>query len=306
MLIVDSIRKTYKGGIQAVDGVSFRVESGMVLGILGPNGAGKTTTIRMILNILKPDAGTITFQGKPVQETTKSHIGYLPEERGLYRKSAIGDSLQYFAELKHPQPEAKNIVARWLERFNLGGMEKRKIEELSKGNQQKVQFIAAVLHNPDLLILDEPFSGLDPVNQLLFKDVVQDLRNQGKAIIFCTHQLESAEKICDEIVLYNKGKAVVQGTVEAVKQRFGSNTLRVEFDGDAQFLSSLALVEKAEIFPHYAELVLGEGATLNELLPHMLPHLALHKVERVQPSLLSIFIDIVGHGNVPQDFSTEP
>lgn len=303
MLTVDSIRKTYKGGIKAVEGVSFSVESGMVLGILGPNGAGKTTTIRMILNILKPDSGTITFRGGAVGEHTKAHIGYLPEERGLYRKSAIGDTLVYFASLKHAQPEARKIVATWLERFNLGGMEKRKIEELSKGNQQKVQFIASVLHNPDLLILDEPFSGLDPVNQLLFKDVVQDLRNQGKAIIFCTHQLESAEKICDEIILYNKGRAVVQGTVDAVKQRFGSNAVLVEFDGDAQFLTTLDLVEKAEIFPHYAELILKSNASINDIVPHLVSNLTLHKIERVQPSLLSIFIDIVGKGNVPQDFS---
>jgi ABC-2 type transport system ATP-binding protein len=303
MLTVDSIRKTYKGGIKAVDGVSFNVQSGMVLGILGPNGAGKTTTIRMILNILKPDSGTITFRGGAVGEHTKSHIGYLPEERGLYRKSAIADTLVYFAALKHPQPEARKIVATWLERFQLGGMEKRKIEELSKGNQQKVQFIASVLHNPDLLILDEPFSGLDPVNQLLFKDVVLDLRNQGKAIIFCTHQLESAEKICDEIVLYNKGQAVVQGTVDAVKQKFGSNAIHLEFDGDAQFLSSLPIVEKAEIFPHYAELVLKANTNLNDLVPQIVSHLTLHKLERVQPSLLSIFIDIVGKGNVPSDFS---
>jgi ABC-2 type transport system ATP-binding protein len=180
-------------------------------------------------------------------------------------------------------------------------MEKRKIEELSKGNQQKVQFIAAVLHDPDLLILDEPFSGLDPVNQLKFKDVVMDLRNRGKAIIFCTHQLESAEKICDEIILYNKGKAVVQGAVEAVKQRFGSNTVLIEFEGDAQFLRSLGGVAKAEIFANYAEIDLEPSVTINDLIPQLIPRLALNKIERVQPSLLSIFIDIVGKGNVPDD-----
>lgn len=303
MLKVDNIRKTYKGGIKAVDGVSFAVQSGMVLGILGPNGAGKTTTIRMILNILKPDSGSITFRGEAVGEHTKSVIGYLPEERGLYRKSTIGDTLVYFASLKQSSHDAKKLVAEWLKRFDLGGMEKRKIEELSKGNQQKIQFIASVLHNPDLLILDEPFSGLDPVNQLLFKDVVQELRAEGKAIIFCTHQLESAEKICDEIVLYNKGQAVVQGTVEAVKQQFGSNTLRLEFDGNGQFLSSLDIVERAEIFPHYAELILRNNATLNDLVPHVVPRLTLHRLERVQPSLLSIFIDIVGKGNIPDDFA---
>ncbi len=301
MLIVENIHKTYKGGLKAVDGISFSVNPGAVLGILGPNGAGKTTTIRMILNILKPDIGTITFRGNAVSEDTKKAIGYLPEERGLYKKSTIGDTLAYFATLKGSSANPKALVAEWLARFDLQGMEKRKIEELSKGNQQKVQFIAAVLHDPDLLILDEPFSGLDPVNQLKFKDVVMDLRNRGKAIIFCTHQLESAEKICDEIILYNKGKAVVQGAVEAVKQRFGSNTVLIEFEGDGQFLSSLGGVAKAEIFANYAEIDLEPSVTINDLIPHLIPRLALNKIERVQPSLLSIFIDIVGKGNVPDD-----
>ncbi len=302
MLVVENIHKTYKGGLKAVDGISFSVKPGMVMGILGPNGAGKTTTIRMILNILKPDTGAITFNGDAVGEHTKSVIGYLPEERGLYKKSTIGDTLLYFASLKHPTKNAKALVSEWLAKFELQGMEKRKIEELSKGNQQKVQFIAAVLHDPELLILDEPFSGLDPVNQLKFKDVVLDLRQRGKAIIFCTHQLESAEKICDEIILYNKGKAVVQGTVDGVKQRFGSNTVHLEFEGDGQFIASLESVSKAEIFPHYAEIDLKPSVTLNDLIPQLLPHLALTKIERVQPSLLSIFIDIVGKGNIPQDF----
>lgn len=301
MLTVENIHKTYKGGLKAVDGISFSVQPGTVLGILGPNGAGKTTTIRMILNILKPDTGSITFCGEHVGEHTKNAIGYLPEERGLYKKSTIGDTLAYFASLKGSSANTKAVIAEWLARFELQGMEKRKIEELSKGNQQKVQFIAAALHDPDLLILDEPFSGLDPVNQLKFKDVVMDLRNRGKAIIFCTHQLESAEKICDEIILYNKGQAVVQGAVEAVKHRFGSNTVTIEFEGDGQFISTLEDVQKAEIFANYAEIELKPSVTINTLIPQLLPHLALTKIERVQPSLLSIFIDIVGKGNVPQE-----
>lgn len=306
MLTVENIHKTYKGGVKAVDGISFEVKPGTVLGILGPNGAGKTTTIRMILNILKPDSGSIMFRGDHVGEHTKNAIGYLPEERGLYKKSTIGDTLAYFASLKGSSSTAKELVADWLARFELQGMEKRKIEELSKGNQQKVQFIAAALHDPDLLILDEPFSGLDPVNQLKFKDVVMDLRNRGKAIIFCTHQLESAEKICDEIILYNKGKAVVQGTVENVKQQFGSNTLRAEFEGDGQFIATLEGVQKAEIFANYAEIDLKPSITLNDIVPHLVAKLSLTKIERVQPSLLSIFIDIVGKGNVPDGFIATP
>ncbi len=303
MLTVQNIRKTYKGGIKAVDDVSFTIEPGKVLGILGPNGAGKTTTIRMILNIIKPDAGSITFRGRTVDEFTKNSIGYLPEERGLYRKSTIADTLYYFASIKSAvNSNTKREISSWLERFELNGMEKRKVEELSKGNQQKVQFIAAALHNPDLLILDEPFSGLDPLNQLKFKDVVLSLREQGKAIIFCTHQLESAEKICDDIVLYNQGKSVVSGTVEEVKKRFGSNVIRLEFEGDATFLSALPIVKKSEIFPNYAEVELTDGSGLNDLVPHVVSRLQLSKIERMQPSLLSIFIDIVGKGNLPEDF----
>ncbi|MCS6809045.1 MAG: ATP-binding cassette domain-containing protein [Bacteroidota bacterium] len=305
MLVVDSIHKTYKGNIKAVDGVSFSVQPGTILGILGPNGAGKTTTIRMILNILKPDRGTITFFGSPIGEHTKHAIGYLPEERGLYRKSTIGNTLLYFASLKNIRAHsARELVSEWLRRFELEGMERRKIEELSKGNQQKVQFIASILHNPDLLILDEPFSGLDPVNQLKFKDIVLELRQQGKAIIFCTHQLESAEKICDEIILYNKGKAVVQGTIDSVKQRFAAHAIHVEFEGNGQHILSFPHLQRAELFPNYAEVQLQPSTTLNDFITYLLPHMTLTKVERVQPSLLSIFVDIVGKGNLPEDFIT--
>jgi len=312
MLNVEHISKTYKGGITAVDDVSFSVKPGTVVGILGPNGAGKTTTIRMILNILKPDSGTITFNGNPVGEHTKRHVGYLPEERGLYKKSTIGNTLNYFAALKLPERLAKQEMSAWLERFDLQGMEGRKIEELSKGNQQKVQFIAAVLHNPDLLILDEPFSGLDPVNQLKFKDVVLSLRDAGKAIIFCTHQLESAEKICDEILLYNRGKTVLRGSVDDVKSRFGTNTVRIEFEGGSQIVASVLqnspLITDVEMFPHYAEFRLAPNApntAINHILGELLPHTTLHNVEKMQPSLLSIFVDVVGKGSIPQEFFTE-
>lgn len=303
MLQIEHITKTYKGGLKAVDDLTFSVNPGMVMGVLGPNGAGKTTTIRMILNIIKPDAGSITFRGTPVGEETKDAIGYLPEERGLYRKSTLNDTLYYFASLKSiTGAEAQQRIDYWLERFELGGMGKRKVEELSKGNQQKVQFIASVLHNPSLLILDEPFSGLDPVNQLKFKDIVLSLRDEGRAIIFCTHQLESAEKICDSILLINKGRAVINGPVEQIKREHGSNTIRMEFEGNAGFLPSLPIVHAAEVYQKYAEVELTDDATLADLLPHLIPHLRLTKIETVQPSLLSIFIDTVGRENLSESF----
>lgn len=303
MLSVDRITKSYKGGIRAVDDLSFTVEPGMVKGILGPNGAGKTTTIRMILNIIRPDSGSITFNGRPVGEESKNDIGYLPEERGLYRKSTIHDVLYYFASLKSiTGADAERRIESWLERFDLGGMGKRKVEELSKGNQQKVQFIASVLHNPSLLILDEPFSGLDPVNQLKFKDIVLSVRDEGKAIIFCTHQLESAEKICDSILLINKGRAVINGGLEEVKRQHGGNFVHMEFEGDAAFVRTLPGVVKAEVYKNYAEVELLDGATLTDLIPHLLPQLRLTKIEVVQPSLLSIFIDTVGRENISEEF----
>lgn len=303
MLHIEHITKTYKGGLKAVDDLTFSVEPGMVMGILGPNGAGKTTTIRMIINIIRPDSGTITFQGRLAGEETKDGIGYLPEERGLYRKSTLHDTLYYFASLKSiTGAEAQRRIDYWLERFELGGMGKRKVEELSKGNQQKVQFIASVLHNPSLLILDEPFSGLDPVNQLKFKDIVMSLREEGRAIIFCTHQLESAEKICDSILLMNKGRAVINGPVDQVKREHGTNAIRMEYDGDASFLHTLPVVRSADVYQHYAEVELAGDATMSDLLPDLLPHLRLTKIETMQPSLLSIFIDTVGKENLSESF----
>ncbi len=197
----------------------------------------------------------------------KDYIGYLPEERGLYKKSTIADVLMYFALLKSSSSfDAKKKISTWLEKFELQGMEKRKVEELSKGNQQKVQFIAAMLHEPELVILDEPFSGLDPINQLKFKDIVLEQRDRGKAIIFCTHQLESAEKICDTIALYNKGQIILQGEVEEVKSRFGTSSVRVDFEGDGSALASLPMISKSELYASSAELQLAENATLNDFL----------------------------------------
>jgi ABC-2 type transport system ATP-binding protein len=303
MLLVSNITKIYGINFKAVDGFSLSVEPGRITGIVGPNGAGKSTTIRTILNIVKPDSGSITFRGNPISEETKNHIGYLPEERGLYKKNAIGDVLYYLASLKSiTGADARKRISSWLERFELGGMEKRKVEELSKGNQQKVQFIASVIHNPDLLILDEPFSGLDPVNQLKFKDVVMSLREEGKGIIFCTHQLEAAEKICDTITLVNKGKVVVQGSVDQVKEQHGTQEIHLDFEGNGAFLKEHSMVAKAEVFANSAQIELHEGYSLNDIIPEVLPHLQLQRIEKVQPSLLSIFVDLVGKENLDEGF----
>ena len=193
----------------------------------------------MILDIIKPDTGSVTLDGKPFSEEMRNTVGYLPEERGLYRKSRLLNTIVYFASLKNMETaEAKRRAYIWLKRFDLLSAHDRRIEELSKGNQQKVQFIIAILHDPRLVILDEPFSGLDPLNQIILKDVLQELKAMGKAIIFSTHQMDQAEKLCDTICLINKGCVVLSGTVAGVKSRYGQNTIHIEYDGDGRTLSS--------------------------------------------------------------------
>jgi ABC-2 type transport system ATP-binding protein len=224
MLKVEHIRKEYST-VVAVDDVSLSVNRGEIFGLIGPNGAGKTTTIRTILNVIKADAGNILFDGFPFNEVIQNKIGYLPEERGLYRKNKLLNTIIYFATLKGIPPlEAKKRGIEWLKRFDLLTYADKKVEELSKGNQQKIQFIIAIIHDPTLVILDEPFSGLDPVNQIVLKDIFMDMKQKGKAIIFSTHMMEQAEKLSDKICLINKGKVVIEGDIHEVKSRFGKNT----------------------------------------------------------------------------------
>ena len=294
MLKVSNLRKSYATVI-AVDGVSLEVQRGELFGLLGPNGAGKTTTIRTVLNIIAPDSGTITFDDKPFTPAMWNIIGYLPEERGLYRKSKILNTILYFAALKGmKESDAKAAAMRWLDRFGLKESAFRKVEELSKGNQQKVQLIISILHKPQLLILDEPFSGLDPVNQILLKDILMELRQQNVAIVFSTHQMEQVEKMCDNICLINKGKPVLTGSLRDVKQRYGTNSLRLEYEGDGEFLKTLPLVKRADVYQNYAELELVDIKKSRELLSSLDDRLNLRKFEIVEPSLNSIFINVVG------------
>jgi ABC-2 type transport system ATP-binding protein len=294
MLNVSNLRKEFDG-IVAVDDISLEVRSDSMFGFLGPNGAGKTTTIRTILNIIKPDRGAITFDGKPFHPDMWNTIGYLPEERGLYRKSKIVHTIQYFASLKGiDEREAKKRALVWLERFGLQDRINAKVEELSRGNQQKIQLIISILHKPRLLILDEPFAGFDPVNQILLKDILLELRKEGVAIIFSTHQMEQAEKLCDDILLINKGKMVVSGQIAEVKKRYGKNSVRLEYDGEGGFLQRLKGVRKSDIYQNYAELELEPRTTTNEIIEQVTPHVQLKKFELLEPSLNSIFIEAVG------------
>jgi ABC-2 type transport system ATP-binding protein len=297
MLKAIGLRKEYSS-VVAVDGVSFEVQRGQILGLLGPNGAGKTTSIRIVLNILLPDAGAVQYDGRPFSDEVRGKVGYLPEERGLYRKSRLIDTILYFARLRGMETgPARAAAYRWLQRFGLLDQKDRRVEELSKGNQQKVQFIAAVIHDPDLIILDEPFSGLDPVNQQLFKDVFLELRTQGKAVIFSTHQMDQAERLSDALCLINRGRVVLEGSVGAVKKRYGTSAVVLDYSGDGAFLRGLPGVRSALLYQNAAELQLEADASPGRILAAAAGRIDIRKFEVQEPSLHSIFLRIVGDGN---------
>ncbi len=299
VLEVRHLKKRY-GTYQATDDVSFSVEKGKIFGLLGPNGAGKTTLIRMITNILIPDSGSITIMGEAVNPKQQNMIGYLPEERGLYKKLKVIEQIRYFGELKGLS--AREAVSRgrgWLKLLDAESWENKKIQELSKGMSQKVQFIATVLHNPPLLILDEPFSGLDPVNAEMLISVIQKLRQEGSTIILSTHVMEQVEKLCDDIVLINKGKIILSGSVRDVKSRYGRDTLIVEFEGPDAFLDSLQDVRFLSRSLNRAEIRFGGGqAQANAILQQAMASVQLIRFEIMEPSLHEIFISEVGEAHI--------
>ncbi len=294
MLRVSALRKDF-ATVRAVDGVSFDVRRGEIFGLLGRNGAGKTTTIRMVLNILKPDAGEVFFDGRPFSDATRNLVGYVPEERGLYRKSKLLDTILYFAGLRGMMPSrARAEAQRWLDRFSLTPYAHRKVEELSKGNQQKVQFIVSIIHDPPLVVLDEPFSGLDPVNQILLKDILLELKQRGKAIIFSTHQMDQAERLSDLLCLIEQGRVVLSGTIRDVKRRYGRNWIHLEYEGDGTFLPMLPGVRSAQLYENSAEVQLDDDADPQAILAHIVGRLEIRKFELREPSLHSIFLHAVG------------
>ncbi len=292
VLSVREIVKTF-GAVRAVDGVSFSVQQGTITGLLGRNGAGKTTTLRMITGIFLPDSGSIQWAdgGRNPQD----RIGYLPEERGLYRQMKIVELLLFLAEIKgrRGSPVAK-AVDKWLERFELTDKRNAKVEELSKGNQQKVQLIGTLLHDPDLIVLDEPQAGLDPVNMVLVRNLLRELKEEGKTILLSTHMMGEAERMADEIVLVHLGKVILSGPLDFVRASFGKNTLHIEYDGDGSFLSELPQVKRAMIVNNAAELSLGDGADPQKILEACLGRLRIRKFELAAPSLEEIFIEKVG------------
>jgi ABC-2 type transport system ATP-binding protein len=282
----------------AVRDLSLAVRPGTIYGLLGPNGAGKTTTIRMIVNIIAPDAGTVELYGQPMSERLMDRIGYLPEERGLYKKMRVGEQLRFFGELKGLTPkQADERAARWLERLKLSEWKLKKTDELSKGMQQKVQFISTVMHEPDLLILDEVFSGLDPVNADLMMEVLLELKAAGRTIILSTHQMEQAERLCDDICLINKSQKVLEGSLREVKSGFGRRAVALRAEKLDGTLDDARLVASVKPFGDYTEVLLAEGADAQELLRRLVEGGAqVTRFETVEPSLHDIFIQKVSEG----------
>lgn len=297
---LDAVTKRFAGHT-AVDQLSLSVPPGIIFGLLGPNGAGKSTTIRMILNILTPDEGRITLFGNAAASRDLSaRIGYLPEERGLYKKMRVGDHLTFLGEAKGiRRTEARRKAGAWLERLGISDWTMKKVEELSKGMQQKVQFIGALLHDPELLLLDEPFSGLDPVNSQVMKDVVVELARAGKTLLFSTHIMEQAERMCDHIVIIARGRKVVDGTLMGVKQEFGGRHVALSFtrnrDRAARILSDRSTVARVDDYGASAEVQLVDGTDPDRLLRALIEQdVGLARFEIVDASLQSIFIAKVG------------
>lgn len=288
---LDRVNKSF-GNFKAVRDLSLTVRAGRVFGLLGPNGAGKTTTIRMIVNITAPDSGAIKVFGGKINAAFQDRIGYLPEERGLYRRMKIADQLRFFAEIKNVRGKAIDAkIDQWLERVKLPEWKYKRSMELSKGMQQKIQFITAVLHDPDLLILDEPFSGLDPINVELLKDIVLELKRAGKTIIFSTHQMEVAERICDDICLLNRSQKVFEGSLREIKSSFGRNSVAVRCEGGDGVLDDLTLVSKVVRHADETQALLAQGADAQVLLRRLIDAGAtIGKFEMVEPSLNDIFI----------------
>ena len=292
---LEKVRKTY-GEFVAVDDISFQIEQGSVFGLLGPNGAGKTSTIRMMIGITGPDSGAIRVFGQPFNRKYLDKIGYLPEERGLYKKMKMLDQLIFLGELHGMAAmDARRKAIEWCKRLEIEEKLASKVEELSKGMQQKIQFIAALLHDPDFIIMDEPFAGLDPVNADLLKNVLLDLKKQGRTILFSTHRMDQVEKLCDSICLINKGKPVLAGNLKQVKAKYGKSNVQIGYDGgDGSFLEHNTLVRSFNDYGNYVEVRLAPGADAQQLLRMVAERSRISRFELMEPSLEEIFIEVVG------------
>jgi ABC-2 type transport system ATP-binding protein len=290
---LDHISKSYSSKV-AVRELSLRIERGTMFGLLGPNGAGKTSTIRMMIGMTLPDSGTVRLFDEPFRRELLRRVGYLPEERGLYKRMKVIDQLVFIGQLHGlSAATAKTRSREWCERLDIADAMEKKTQELSKGMQQKIQFIATLLHDPELIIMDEPSSGLDPVNVSLLEQTLLELKNKGRTILFSTHRMDQVEKLCDAICLVDQGAVVLEGTVRAVKSRFARDRVVIEYAGDASFLTHQAITELRES-PGRAEFKLRDGANAQAILHDAAAQAEVYKFEVVEPSLEDIFIRTVG------------
>ncbi len=293
-LEVSNIAKSFNGA-RAVNGLSFTVQEGTIYGLLGPNGAGKTTTIRMLMDIIVPDSGTVNIFGRPFRREALRRIGYMPEERGLYKKMKVPDVLEFLGLIRGMErADAKRAVGHWMSRLKMDDWQNKKVEELSKGMQQKVQFASTVMHDPGLIILDEPFTGLDPVNASLLKEVMLELENGGKTIIFSTHQMEQVERLCEAICLVNRGQSVLQGNLREIKRGFGMNSIMARVEGDWSFLRQAPGVRDVVDTGNFIQIKMQPGTDSQAVLAAMIPKLRVSHFELTEPSLEEIFIQAVG------------
>jgi ABC-2 type transport system ATP-binding protein len=290
---LSGVTKAYENKV-AVSNLSLSIEAGQMFGLLGPNGAGKTSSIRMMMGITLPDSGSVSLFDKPFERASLDQVGYLPEERGLYKKMKVLDQLVFFGQLHGLNAgEAHQRASAWAARMEIADALPKKTEELSKGMQQKIQFIATLLHSPRLIVMDEPFAGLDPVNAVLVERTLLDLKDQGKAILFSTHRMDQVEKLCDSICLINNGEAVLSGNLREIKKGYERNHVIVEFEGDSAFLNSEEIAE-AKNFSGHAEIKLKPHGNAQKLLHEAAGMATIYRFELVEPSLEEIFIQTVG------------
>ncbi len=291
---IKNVSKAY-GSVKAVDNFSVNIQEGKIHGILGPNGAGKTTTIRMLLNIISPDSGEILIDGKPFEEEMKNRIGYLPEERGLYRKLKVKDTLCFFGELKGMKPkEALKEAEIWIEKIGLKDWFNRKIEELSKGMQQKIQFVSSIIHSPEIIIFDEPFSGLDPLNTEILLDIMLEMKRKGSTILFSTHILEHAEKLVDNVTLIKNGKNVLSGTLESVKSKYSANLFRVVLEEEDPKIKEFPYIKDINDFGKEFEIEVEDNIDSVKFLKDIVSAgIRIEKFEKVQPSLTNIYLKVM-------------
>jgi len=294
-LKVTNLTKTFEK-VTAVDDASFAVPEGSVFGLIGRNGAGKTTTLRMIMNIYKPDSGEIVFRGKKVGQDFKDSVGYLPEERGLYKKMKVWDTLLFLSELKGKKgKDVERKANNYLERFELADRKNSKVEDLSKGNQQKVQFISTVLHDPEFLIFDEPFAGLDPINTNLLRQIILEMKSEGKVIIFSTHLMDFAEKMCNNIAMIDQGKIILNGELDEIKKKYANRNVSINYEGDISFLKENSIVEQMVDFGNTAGIKVKKPEQIQELLKLLVGNnIVIKKFNADEISLNEIFVSLAG------------